>query len=152
MSIIIEIIILLFSHSNLLKLTKLYWLLSDYYQYFNRVFFSIQALTCIGKSPNSYDCISFIEKISYFNNNNFINTKELLFNQQKILSQMMEENVKSINELLLNINEKKILQYFKGNSYHYTINQNFENNNYIFTFSKNEISFNDYLLLTASKK
>ena len=153
LSTIIEIIILLFSHSHLLKITKLYWLLSDYYQYFNRVFFSIQALTCIGKSPYSVDCISFIEEISYFNNTNFINTKELIFNQQKILTHLMEENVKSINELLININDKNILQYFKGNAFHYTINQNYENNSnsYIFTASKNVISFNDYLLLTASR-
>jgi hypothetical protein len=104
---VIEYIILKITNSGLKQKIIFYSHMTDFSLIFNRLFCSILSLSCVAKSPDSSECINQIDYYSELaaknsiinttnstndnNSNSFLlNFKELLFNQEQILSEMLE--------------------------------------------------------------
>ena len=163
---VIEYIILKLYNSNLGNKVNFYLHITQYSLIFNRLFISILALSCMGISPNSTECrnhIDYFSKntitslnslISFIGNTKedyFLDFRELLFNQEQILSSMFESVTNQITDDLAEINDKEILQFFEEDIIHYKINQNFENNTLYLSKRQENISFTDAILLVTSR-
>jgi hypothetical protein len=105
---VIEYIILKITNSGLRQKVEFYSHMTDFSLIFNRLFCSILSLSCVAKSPDSTECINHIDyysemaiKNSVINTTNstydnnsvslLLNFKELLFNQEQILSGILEK-------------------------------------------------------------
>ena len=106
---------------------------------FNRLFCSILSLSCIGVSPDSNKCVNHIDSYSVktiidslvntTNSQNdtdinngltvikrmFVDFKEFLFNQEQILSDILETATEQITNDLAEINDDELKQFFDGN-------------------------------------
>ena len=173
---IIEYILLKMNNSKLSQQVNFYLHLSDFSLIFNRLFCSILSLSCIGVSPNEYKCINHIddftsnlirtlmdniedlrklniseEDISKELNKYFLDFKELLFIQEQIMSQMLEEKTEQLTSDLAEINDAEFLNYFDQKLIHYKITQNYDNNTLSLSLKKENLTFTDDLLLISSR-
>ena len=172
---IIEYIILNLYHSGLSNEVEFYLSLTRYYIMYSRIFCSIISLSCVGLSPNTSECFNGIKKYSDYqiqiNNLTitenmglsqeetlgvsisllFINFKELLFNQEQIMYDLLEANKDKIVDLLVDINQDNYNSFFDTNLTYHKITQNIENNEFILSIKKEKLSFNDIILLITSR-
>ena len=147
---IIEYILLKMTNTSLQKKVKFYLHINNFSLIFNRLFCSILSLSCIGISPDSDKCVNYIDSYSLkaindslingtnSQNNDYVNEfavifsffvdfKEFLFNQEQILSEILEESTETITNDLAEINDDELKQFFDGTISLFLINQNFEN-------------------------
>jgi hypothetical protein len=141
---------------------------------FNRLFCSILSLSCIGISPDSDKCVNYIDSYSLkaindslingtnSQNNDYVNEfavifsffvdfKEFLFNQEQILSEILEESTETITNDLAEINDDELKQFFDGTISLFLINQNFENQKLKLTIKRENLTFTDAILLISSR-
>ena len=169
----LEYLVLKLFHSNLSKDVNFYLSLSQYYIIYCRIFCSTLSLSCIGKSPDSTDCLYGIREFSEslmndYNNSNyenatesdeglgllsllFVNFEELLFNQEQVTYYLLETTKDYIINYLVDINEEKYNKIFEGNLTYHKITQHFEKGELNLIIKKEKISFNDALLLMTSR-
>ena len=175
-TLIIEYILLKLYSSNIEKEVSFYLGLSKYYLIYSRFFCSIISLSCVGIYSNDTNCKNAINEFSKYQMQNmnisqydestdldienmaklisilFVNFQELLFNQEKIMSFLLEGTKENITNNLVEINKDIYYQMFEGYLTHYKINTNLdENDNLILTLKKENITFNDAILLITSR-
>jgi hypothetical protein len=165
---VIEYIILKITNSGLRQKVEFYSHMTDFSLIFNRLFCSILSLSCVAKSPDSTECINHIDyysemaiKNSVINTTNstydnnsvslLLNFKELLFNQEQILSGILETIKGEITNDLGLIDDTELLQLFEENTIHYILNKNFENNKLNLSIKQESLTFFNALLLITSR-
>jgi hypothetical protein len=112
--IIIQSVIIIKSHKELEKRNELYIQIGNYQNCIDNLFFSVLSLICLGESKNSYNCSHFmnemtklamfynflveiIEQNSNIDNKKFLNFTELIFTQNKILYQFLDNIINSLS-------------------------------------------------------
>ena len=172
---IIEYILLKTTNSGLKKKVNFYLHINYFSLIFNRLFCSILSLSCIGVSPDSNECVNHIDSYSVktiidslvntTNSQNdtdinngltvikrmFVDFKEFLFNQEQILSDILETATEQITNDLAEINDDELKQFFDGNIPYFKINQNFENQVLKLSIKQENLTFTDALLLITSR-
>jgi hypothetical protein len=83
-----------------------------------------------------------LDKSSDSENNNFLNFTELIFTQNQILYQYLDNSLNNISNYLSFFNGNEFETSFKLNVPHYKINQNIKNNNILNINSINNINTN----------
>ena len=176
MAFIIEYALLKLDNSDLSQKVNFYLDLSDFSLIFNRLFCSILSLSCIGNSPDSDECVNHIDNFtlniikSKMNNSNeyqnlditeddikdfiekyFLDLKDILFIQEKLMAQMLEQATEKLTDDLAKINDNDFLNFFEENLIHYKITQNFENNILSLSLKKENLTFTDDILLMTSR-
>jgi hypothetical protein len=161
-------IILIKSHKELEKRNELYIQIGNYQNCIDNLFFSVLSLICLGESKNSYNCSHFmnemtklamfynflveiIEQNSNIDNKKFLNFTELIFTQNKILYQFLDNIINSLSSYLASFDGKEFINSFNLKVPHYKINQYMKSNNITFSLSKEDIFFSDFLLLMSSR-
>ena len=171
---IIEYILLKMTNTSLQKKVNFYLHINNFSLIFNRLFCSILSLSCIGISPDSDKCVNYIDSYSLkaindslingtnSQNNDYVNEfavifsffvdfKEFLFNQEQILSEILEESTETITNDLAEINDDELKQFFDGTISLFLINQNFENQKLKLTIKRENLTFTDAILLISSR-
>jgi hypothetical protein len=95
--------------------------------------------------------IEILDKNSDSAKKKFLNFTELIFTQNQILYQYLDNSLNNISNYLSLFNGNEFETSFKLNVPHYKINQNIKNNNITFSSSKENISFSDFLILMTSR-
>ena len=177
-SLTIEYINLSKTHKKLSTINNFYLSLKDYSITFNIIFFSILSLTCVGKSSNSPYCNLYMDLITkvqienyakntsnidneeIYDTSNFyefdlsfyyIDFTELIFVQNQLLFQYLEDYLEILLGYLSNFSEEKFTQNFKDNISHYKISQNIRSDSVILLLKIENITFTDFLLLMTSR-
>ena len=173
---IIEYALLKLDNSDLSQKVNFYLDLSDFSLIFNRLFCSILSLSCIGNSPDSDECVNHIDNFtlniikSKMNNSNeyqnlditedeikdfiekyFLDLKDILFIQEALMAQMLEQATEKLTDDLAKISDNDFLNFFEENLIHYKITQNFENNILSLSLKKENLTFTDDILLITSR-
>ena len=166
--IILQSIFLITSHQELETRNKFYILVGKYKTCIDTLFFSILSLVCIAESNNSYNCSNYMNDITMASmiynylieiinkdldniDMKFLNFTELIFNQNKILYNNLDNILANLTIYLSSFDGNGFMNSFKSNVPHYKINQNMKNNNITISLSKEDISFSDFLLLMTSR-
>ena len=160
--------------SSLNKGNNFYLLFLEYSNIFNTLFFSSLSLICIAEANNSSDCIHFMNDISniafsenisndiYSNVSNsdsiedntysffFINFTKLIFSQNEILYQNLNNKLQKIIEYLLNFDNHFSFN-LNTNISHYKINQNINDDIISLSLKKEYFTFYEFLLLMTSR-
>ena len=127
---IIEYAILKVTNSNLITKVDLFLELSDFFLIYNRLFCSIVSLSCLGISPDTQECYSSVHNYSRVlmetaveqNSLNvseksmddyFLDFDKILFEEERILSEMLDGIVDSLIKFLAEINDKELLSLFE---------------------------------------
>ncbi len=144
-----------------------YFLFRDYLIDFNNLFFSILSLSCTAKYTSSSYCINYMHSLTlllvegnYPNIHSiiflelilkqiFIEFDQFLFNQNEILLELLNEKLNKLLEYLSK--EKSNIDYFFSKKIHYKISQNMINDKIIISLLKEDITFNDFILLMTSR-
>ena len=179
-SIIVEYFYMIKTYKKFINKNELYLFLQDYKVNFYTLFCSIMSLTCIGNASNSYSCINFIDEITkrqisaeLFNNSDtidnngetefvidldfileyiFLDFRKLLFAENQILSQNLQNQLQGIIKYLSLLNgEQFVHDNFKNNVTYYKIYQDVEENKIVLSFKNENISFEDFILLITSR-
>ena len=170
---VIEYLVLKLYLSNLTKELIFCLSLSKYYIVYCRIFCSILSLSCIGLSSENSTCVNGIKEYSEFQMKSynistyentteeekimkilllfFVNFEELLFNQEKIAYNILEATKENITNSLVEINQDKYNKIFQSNLTYHKITQKFENNELNLTIKKDKLTFNDAILLIATR-
>ena len=160
-------------HSNLSKEVNFYLNLSKYYLYYSRIFCSILSLSCVSLFPQLSLCSNNIQsyyeyQIGIFNVSDysnmdiiyenihyralfFVDFEELLFNQEKIIYNILEETKDNMIDYLAKYDNDNLNSLFEINLTYHKITQNMENNILNTTFKKEKISFGDLIILITSR-
>ena len=88
---------------------------------------------------------------SNIDNKKFLNFTELIFTQNKILYQFLDNIINSLSSYLASFDGKEFINSFNLKVPHYKINQYMKSNNITFSLSKEDIFFSDFLLLMSSR-
>ena len=143
-----------------------YFLFRDYIIDFNNLFFSILSLSCTAISTKTSLCNNYMRKLTLLLVKNkfpniaaiflwlvlkeiFIEFDQLLFNQNEIILELLNEKLNKLLEYLSK--EKSNINYFFSNKSHYKISQNIIKDKIKISLLKEDISFNDFILLMTSR-
>ena len=179
-SLIFEYIYMKKSYKRMTSINEFYLILQDYRITFNIIFFSSLSLTCIGNSTNSDYCVNIMDKITkeemnkFKTNNNtntdnitlsenssdalnnyfidyFVDFTKLIFTQNKLLSNIINNKLQSLMKYLSKYNRNEIINNFKANISHYEIKHNFTNGKFILSLKQEYFTFTDFFLLMTSR-
>ena len=144
-----------------------YFLFRDYLIDFHNLFFSIVSLSCTAQSTRYYSCKNYMHSLTLLLVKNkypnmasiiflelilkqiFIEFDQLLFSQNEILLELLNERLKKLLEYLSKENSN--IDYFFSKKIHYKISQNMINDKIIISLLKEDINFNDFILLMTSR-
>ena len=143
-----------------------YFLFRDFIFDLYNLFFSVLSLACTASSTKFDFCTNYMEKLtllivrSVYPNvasiflylilkQIFIEFDQLLFSQNEILLELLNEKLKKLLKYLSK--EKSSINYFFSNRTHYKISQNMINEKISISLLKEDISFNDFILLMTSR-
>ena len=90
-------------------------------------------------------------KQTYYLTNFFLDFTKLLFNQNELLTQTLEERLQNIIKFLSIFTQENFFCKFKENVTYNKIYQNMENDKVILSFKEENITFTDFLLLMTSR-
>ena len=148
----------------------------DYSSNFYTLYFSVLSLICTADSPESYGCIHFMNEttklaivyskiILNFNISNiyipsnledednlFIDFTKLIFVQNELLYQQLQDKLEKIINHLSSFNKNdEFMKYFKANVSHYKLNQRITKNNINVFLTKENFELYDFFLLMTSR-
>ena len=143
-----------------------YFLFRDYLVDFHNLFFSILSLSCTGYSTKFDHCTNYMHKLTILIVKNkypnmasiflilvlkqiFIDFDQLLFTQNEILLEILNEKLNKLIKYLSK--EKSNINYFFSKKIHYKISQNMINDKITISLLKEDINFNDFILLMTSR-
>ena len=165
---IIEYAILKVINSNLKTKVNFFLELSNFFLIYNRLFCSIVSNSCLGISPDSQECYSVINNYSRvvkettaeqnsldLSGKNiddyFLDFDKIIFEEEGVLSKMLDGMVESLNDYLSKINDKELLSLFEKDIICYKITQSNDNNITRLTLKEYNLVFIDSILLIASR-
>ena len=103
-------------------------------------------------NSNEYQNLDITEDdIKDFLEKHFLDLKDILFYQEKLMAQMLEQATKKLTDDLAKISDNDFLNFFEENLIHYKITQNFENNILSLSLKKENLTFTDDILLITSR-
>ena len=159
--IIFQYLLLSFYQQKSINQVNFFFLFKDYINTFDNLFFSVMSLCCTASSINSKTCINYVDiltdslyKIKYQNLNSqtspqFIVFSKYLFAQNEVLINLLNSKLNKLINYLSNEDSK--INYFNSYVFHYKINQNFTKKIKKLSLSKENITFNDFILLLNSR-
>jgi len=164
--IIAQYLILTNYYQKFFNKMEFYFLFKDYLFDFFNLFFSTLSLSCTAISTKINYCINYMHRLSVLIARQkyptiaaiflelilrtiFVEFDQLLFNQNAILLEFLNEK---LNKLLNYLSkEKSSINYFFANKIHYKISQNKINDKVSISLLKEDITFNDFILLMTSR-